>query len=518
MRQKDRIWTLIARRLAGEATDKELEELEELLKKYPEAGYSLQVLLDLWQTKNKKDPEEAESAFDHHLLRMEMEEKGSDPAGRPPGSSPVINTPQPASRRKRSSRMGMPSLFLHWKDLVEGYLKIAWRGLFRNTGFSAINISGLAIGIASAIVLLLWIGNELSYDQFHKDRDRIYQVYMHGVVGGRIETTSSTPMVMASALRMNYQHQVEEVTRINWVGAFVLSNGDKHLQTYGYLTDPSFLKLFSLPLIKGDPAMALREPHSLVLTEKLAKKLFGDADPMGQLVRIDSNINFTVTAVMKDLPPNTCLRFEYLVPWSYMKEVGWEESNWGNSNIETYVLLKPGVSETMADNSLRNIIRSHAPDVKNDVFLHPMRKWRLYSEFKDKKIVGGNINFVRMLGIIAGFILLIACINYMNLSTARSIRKAREVGIRKVIGAGRGSLVARFLGESILIAALSGFLALLIVQPALSWFNKLIQEELRSPMPIPGSGLAAWALSFSPVCSPAVTRHSIYRLTGRSMC
>jgi ABC-type antimicrobial peptide transport system permease subunit len=487
----------MARKLAGEATNKELEELEELLREHPQVGYSLQVLLDLWYTKTKGDPEEAESAFDHHLLRLE--EKSQDrsapiqsslnqsslnqsaPNQSVPASFPPAITPQPFTQRRHREKMDPWSLFLHGKDILENYFKIAWRSLFRNTGFSAINISGLAIGIASAIVLLLWIRNELSYDQFHKDRDRIYQVYMRGVVEGRTETTGSTPMVMASALKMNYQRQIEAVTRVNWVGAFILSAGDKHLQTYGYLTDPSFLKLFSFPLIKGDPATALQEPHSLVLTEKMAKKLFGDTDPMGQLVRIDSNINFTVTAVMKDLPSNTRFRFEYLVPWSYMKEVGWEESNWGNSNIETYVLLKPGVSERVADNSLHNIIHSHAPDVKNEVFLHPMRKWRLYSEFKDGKIAGGNINFVRMLGIIAGFILLIACINYMNLSTARSIRRAREVGIRKVIGAGKGSLIARFLGESILIAALSGFLALLIVQPGLNWFNKLIQEDLQIP-------------------------------------
>jgi len=477
MRQKDRIWTLMARKLAGEATNKELEELEELLKKHPEAGYSLQVLLDLWHTKNENDLEDAENAFDHHLLRMEEK----DPVGPSSGSPPAANTPRPASRGKRSNGMGTSSLFLHGKDLIEGYLKIAWRGLFRNTGFSAINISGLAIGIASAIVLLLWISNELSFDQFHKDKDRIYQVFLRAKVEGRIETANATPMVMAPVLKLNYPQQVEEVNRMNWVGAFILSAGDKHLQTYGYLTDSSFFKFFSFPLLKGDPATALREPHSLVVTEKMAKKLFGDTDPMGQSVRIDSNVNFTVTAVMKDLPSNTRFRFEYLVPWSYMKEVGWEEKNWGNSNIFTYVLLKPGVSETAADKSFQNIIQSHAPDIKNEVFLHPMRKWRLYSEFRDGKIVGGNINFVRMLGIIAGFILLIACINYMNLSTARSIRKAREVGIRKVIGAGRGSLVARFLGESILIAALSGFLALLIVQPALSWFNKLIDEDLQIP-------------------------------------
>jgi putative ABC transport system permease protein len=487
MKEQDRIWTLMARKLAKEATDKELEELQQLLKKYPEAGYSLQVLLDLWLTKEKNDAEEAEHAFDLHLLRMEqMDQERTDPA---PGihaatSSmapvPVIHKPH-VTRQRPSQKTSLFSFFSQGKDLLENYFKIAWRSLSRNKSFSTINISGLTIGIASAIVLLLWIHNELTYDQFHKDKDRIYQVFTKAVIDGRIEVTNGSPMVMAPILKANYPRQVEEVTRANWVGAFIFSVGDRHLESQGLLTDSSFFKLFSFPLIKGDPATALREPHSLVLTEKLAKRLFGDADPMGQSVKVDSNAFFTVTAVVKDLPPNTRFRFEYLVPWSYMKEVGWENTKWETQNIATYVLLKPGIGETEADNSFLNIIRSHAPDLKNEAFLHPMSKWRLYSEFKDGRIVGGGINEVKMMGIIAGFILLIACINYMNLSTARSIRRAREVGIRKVVGAGKGSLIGRFLGESILIAFLSGVLALVVVQPALSWFNKLIYEELTIP-------------------------------------
>ena len=485
MKPKDRIWTLLARKLAGEVTEKELEELHELLKKYPEAGYSTQVLLDLWQTENETDPEQAEQAFDHHLIRME--EKSPAPDNPATTATTAPDPPSPASRTQpphrwgRPPKRGIPSFLSNSADQLENYFKIAWRNIYRYKGFSAINISGLAIGIASAIVLLLWIRNELTYDQFHKNRDRIYEVLTKFGYEGKIEVSGGTPMVMAPVLKANYSDQVEEVVRTNWVAAFILSVGDKHLQTQGFLTDSAFFKLFSYPLVKGDPATCLREPHSLVVTEKLAKKLFGDADPMGQSVKIDSNAIFTVTAVVKDLPPNTQFRFDYLVPWSYMKEVGWEQKSWDNANIATYVLLKPGISEATADNSFRNVIRSHAPDIKNEAFLHPMRKWRLYSNFKDGKIAGGEIDNVRMLGIIAGFILLIACINYMNLSTARSIRRAREVGIRKVIGAGRGSLVGRFLGESIMVAFFSALIALLIVQPALAWFDKLIDVELTIP-------------------------------------
>ena len=483
MKEQDRIWILMARKLSGEATPEELSELARYQQEHPDMTYSLQVLADLWRSQNNTDQQQdTGEAFSRHLTRMALGD----------ATRPDLPVPAPAAAgfddlRRHSPRRA--SL-----DLLVNYFKIARRSLHRNKAFSAINISGLAIGLASAIVLLLWIRNELSFDQFHKNRDRVYQALCRGAFDGQhIDVEGRTPMVMGPWLAANYSREIETVVRMNWVGAFIFSVNDKHLQTQGYLCDPGFFNLFSFPLLKGDPATALTGPRNVVLTERLAKKLFGNADPMGRTISIDSTGNFVVSAVMKDQPPNTGFVFEYLVPWSYTNEVHWDQKDWDKSTISTYVLLRPGITEAAADKSIRMVIQQHAPEKKAEVFLHPMRKWYLYSNWVEGKATGGEINFVRMLAVIAGFILLIACINYMNLSTARSIRRAREVGIRKVVGAGRGSLIGRFLGESVLIAVLAGILALGIVAIALPWFRKLVMADLSIPYGDPWFWLAGGA-------------------------
>lgn len=474
MKEKDRIWILMARKLTGEATPEEIAELERFQQQHPESTYSLQVLADLWRSRRLPEESGAESAFNRHLTRMALRDLRDIQRDRQPSGGDG-----PAARAAAAITRAGP--FAQTRDLVDNYFKIAWRSLLRNKGFTAINISGLAIGLASAIVLLLWIRNELSFDQFHTNRDRIYQVMSRGAFDGHMEVDGRTPMVLGPVLQAAYRREVETTVRINWVGAFILSAGDRHIGTQGYLTDPGFFRIFSFPLLEGDTATALMGDRKIVLTQRLAKKLFGAEDPMGRNVRVDSTGDFVVSAVMKDQPPNTAFTFEYLIPWSYTREVHWEEPSWKKSTIATYVLLRPGVTGAGAESRLRNIIHEHQPELSSLLFLHPMRKWRLYSNFVDGKATGGEINFVRMLAIIAAFILIIACINYMNLSTARSIRRAREVGIRKVVGAGKGSLVSRFLGESVLISVLAGILALGIVVVALPWFNRLIDTGLTIP-------------------------------------
>ncbi len=474
MKKQDRIWKLFAKKLSGEASEKELAELELLLQKDPDATYSLQLLEGLWQQEKETNPQEAEGAFAWHLQRMARHEAQIKSANR--------LAKQSASKNNFTEKV--KNLFyplLSSNGMLQSYFKVTWRNLFRYKGFSFINISGLAIGMASAILILLWIQNEFSFDEFHTKKDRIYQLYSRATYDGRIASWPSTPMVMGSILKLTYP-EIEEEARLNWVAAFILSAGEKHLQTQGYLTDPGFLKMFDFPLKEGNASTALDGKHSIVITEKLSKKFFGDEDAMGKVIKIDSNAYFTVTGVMKDLPNNTRFNFDYLVPWSYMKEIGWDNPSWGESSIvQTFVLLKPGVSEKIANERLRNVITAHATDIKTQVFVHPLSKLRLYGEFENGKNVGGFIQTIRLFGIIAGFILLIACINYMNLSTARSEKRAREVGIRKVVGAEKRSLVWRFLGESIIISALAGFLALVIVQPSLKWFNWLIGEQLTIP-------------------------------------
>jgi putative ABC transport system permease protein len=364
--------------------------------------------------------------------------------------------------------------------MLKSYLRITWRNLLAQKAFSFINITGLAIGMASAALILFWVQNELSYDQFHNKKDQLYEVYNRSVFDGRLWCWGTTPKIMSKTLKSDYP-QVEETARINNCN-FLFTIGDKHLNIQGNITDPGFLTMFSFPLINGNSHTALSNVNSLVITEKLSKKLFGDENAMGKVIKIDSNAYFTVTGVMKDLPNNTKFDFEYLLPWSYLKKIGGDDPNWGNNSCQTYALLKPGTTEASANKSVINITRSHSNVKDIDVFFHPAAKWRLYSKFDEKgNISGGKIETVRTFSIIAVFILLIACINFMNLSTARSEKRAREVGIRKVVGALRISLIAQFLGESILIAFISGVFALLIVQLSMSGFNMLTDKHLFVP-------------------------------------
>jgi putative ABC transport system permease protein len=364
--------------------------------------------------------------------------------------------------------------------MFTNYLKVTWRNLFRYKSFSLINISGLAIGMAGAILILLWIQNEFSYDQFHEKKDRIYLLYNRKKIEGKMECSMGVPQVMTPFLKTNYP-QVEEVARLNGTGPFTLTVGEDHFEARGEMTDPGFLKIFSFPLIKGNVETALSTPRSMVITEKFAKKLFGKDDPMGKVIRIDSNANFAVTGVLKDPPNNTFFNDEYLIPYSYMKDAGWYNPSWKDSYTPTIVLLKPGVTEQMANDRFRDILKTNTDGADIEVFVHPISKWQLYSRFENGKIVGGGIENVRIFGLIAGFILFIACINYMNLSTARSIRRAKEVGIRKVVGARQSSLVLRFLGESTLISFLSGILGLVIVQLSIKGFNWLTWKNLTVP-------------------------------------
>jgi len=363
--------------------------------------------------------------------------------------------------------------------MLKNYLKIALRNLFRNKAFSAINIAGLAIGMASAILILLWIQNEISFDQFHEKKDRIYEAWNRAHFSGKLQCWNTTPKVLARTLERDIP-EVEQATRVNWSRNFLFSVGEKRLTVQGNMVDSNFLQMFSFPLLKGNSKLALMDMHSIVLTEKLAQKIFGNEDPMGKVIKIDNKDNFTVTGIARDLPNNTRFNFEYLLPWSYARYRGEDDENWGNNSTRTYVLVKPNVSFASADNKIRKLKARYDKneDPRWEMFLYPISKWRLYSRFKDGSEDGGRIEFVRMFGIIAVFILLIACINFMNLSTARSEKRAKEVGIRKVVGAQKGALIAQFIGESILLAFLAGIVAIGIVELSLPGFNKLTDKKL----------------------------------------
>ena len=364
--------------------------------------------------------------------------------------------------------------------MIRNYFKIAYRNLLRNKGFSFLNISGLAVGMASAMLILLWIQNEVSYDRFHSKGDRLFEAWSldRKAVDGEIRAYTPTPEVLAPALKKDYP-DIEEVTRVGWSQTVLMKAGEKYLKGKGMFVDSGFLTMFSFPLVAGDPNTALREPNSIVITEDMANKLFGNVHALGKTIKFDNEDNLVVTGIAKNLPNNTDFNFEYLTSYERKTAKGWIDNDWTDFSIRTFVLLKPKVSEATTTEKIKNTIFKYSGGrALTNLFLYPVNQLRLYSNFKNGKVAGGRIDTVKILGMIAAFVLLIACINFMNLSTARSEKRAKEVGIRKVAGALKQSLVFQFLSESVLFAFVAGVLALGIVELVLPSFNELTQKQL----------------------------------------
>lgn len=357
-----------------------------------------------------------------------------------------------------------------------------WRGLMNNKFYSFINIIGLTIGMASAILILLWIQNETSHDRFYEKTDRIYAANNRDKVNGKLAAWHTTPAPLGLAIKKDYP-EVEDVVRLNEYAAnFLLTAGDKHFSLHGEFADSGFLSIFSLPLLYGNATTSLNRPENIVLTQQLAIKLFGKEDVIGKTVRIDSSDYFTVSAVLKDLPSNTRFNFEYILPWSYAERKRMVGNNWGNNNIFTYILLKPGASQAAFDKKIRTITIDHAKGSGDasttEVFTQALKDEWLYNKDENGYYIGGRIERVRLFAIIAILILVVACINFMNLSTARSEKRSKEVGIRKVVGAQKKSLITQFTAESIFLAFIAGVIAIIIVQMVLPSYNKLLTLKL----------------------------------------
>jgi putative ABC transport system permease protein len=362
--------------------------------------------------------------------------------------------------------------------MIKNYLKIAFRNLFRHKAFSLINISGLAIGMASAVFILLWMYNQWAFDTFHTQKDRIYELWNKGNSEKKISCWNITPQPLAPTLMKDFP-EVEYAVRVNGEQTSLFSYGEKRIMSEGSIVDPAFLKMFTFPLFEGSAETALKDAFSLVITEKLAKKIFGNENPMGKILKVDNEDNFTVTGVLKDIPANTRFQMAYLVSWEYIKYKKQENEFWGNNCTKTYALLKPNTTLASIEPKLKDLRRQYQKDNKTDeFFLYPMSRWRLYSQFVNGVEEGSLLTVIKFAGILAFFILLIACINFMNLSTARSEKRAKEVGIRKVVGAQKGALILQFIGESIILSCIAGIIALLIVVLLLPTFSKFVFMDI----------------------------------------
>jgi len=381
--------------------------------------------------------------------------------------------------------------------MLKNYFKTAWRNLVRNKAYSALNIFGLAIGLTVALLIGLWVHYQYSYDRWLPDYQRSYQVWMRMSGSGGGWSQSATPLPLGEAIRREVPG-VEYVARTDWFGSRSLIAGDKKLYLRGAMADEDFLKIFQFPLKQGNRREILSDPGSIVLTQSTATSLFGNVDPVGKTVRMDNSYNAIVSGILNDIPANSTLQFDFIVPFSHavQTEAGLRQElgNWRNASWQTFVSLRPGVSHTQVEPVLSRLLKDHDPEdykiYKSRAFLHPLKDWHLYSDFREGIQAGGFIDYVRMFSIIGALVLMIACINFMNLSTARSERRAREVGVRKAIGSQRRDLIIQFLCESFAITLLAFLFCLLISVATLPAFNTLAGTRIT----IPWSSWVFWVI------------------------
>ena len=380
--------------------------------------------------------------------------------------------------------------------MIKNYLKIAWRNLIKNKASSLINIGGLAVGMAVAMLIGLWIWDEVSYDKYHRNYESVGQMMTTQTANGETGTFASTVVPLSNELRTKYSSDFKRVA-LTWESTHILAVGDKKISQNGMWAEPDLPAILSLVMIKGT-YQTFKDPTSLLLSASVAKSLFGNGDPINQLVRIDNNVTMKVVGVYQDLPHNTSFsQILCLMPWS--NNANWwktQSGQWSNHGCHLYVQLNNNVSFDGVSAKIRNITKPYFKINNETMQVFPMSKWHLYGEFQNGKSVGGRIQLVWLFGIIGVFVLLLACINFMNLSTARSEKRAKEVGIRKAIGSARGQLIRQFMSESMLVVFLSFLLTILLVSLAIPYFNHIADKEVSMPWANPLFWLLALGFTF----------------------
>ncbi len=381
-------------------------------------------------------------------------------------------------------------------SMYKSYLKIGWRNLLKNKGYSLISIGGLAMGLTVAIFIGLWIYDEFSFNKYHKNFKEIAQVWNFSIDPGTsiISSGQSIQYPVSATLKNNYSQYFRHVLLSWWVGDNTLSSADKKFKRRGEFIEGGVLDMLSLKMLKGTYE-SLNDPYSIVLSKSTAESIFGNDDPINKQLSIDSRMVVKVTGVYEDIPKNNSFSdVQFFAPWSlwlsFNKWAQGKEGDWYNRPFSIYAQLQPGITMEAANAALKDLYSKNVPgdfyktmeQNKPYVQLIPMKTWHLYTEFKDGKPAGGRITYVWLFGIVGAFVLLLACINFINLSTARSENRSREVGIRKATGSGKSQLISQFLSESFIVVTFAFLLALALVALLKNWFNELSDKNIVLPI------------------------------------
>ena len=377
--------------------------------------------------------------------------------------------------------------------MIKNYIKTAIRSLSKNKGFTAINVLGLALGLASCLLIIFYVFDELNYDRYNTKADRVYRVNEDIRFGGNTNSYAVAPAPLASALKNDFP-EVEQVVRFRSRGELQVKKGNQDIQENMVVyADPSIFKVFTLPMIDGDPATALNDTHSIVITEKTAQKYFNRTDVVGQVLTINDTALYKITGVIKNIPKQSHFNFDFFISMASTPEG--KDDAWFSSNFNTYVLLRQGTDFNKFQAKIPAFFKQQAgPQMQSVLHLTfdkfeqggnyfrinftPLKKIHLYSRREAELGMNGNIEFIYMFSAIALFILLIACVNFMNLSTARSANRAREVGVRKVLGSPRKYLIAQFLTESIIVTLIGAIIAFFAAWALLPLFNQMSGKDL----------------------------------------
>jgi putative ABC transport system permease protein len=382
-----------------------------------------------------------------------------------------------------------------WFGMFQNYFRTAWRSLLRNRLYSTLNVLGLAIGMAVALLIGLWVHQQYSYDRFLPGYQQAYQVKYNYINNGEVRTTSNVCIPLAEALKKDIPEVTHTAMAFGPGLAATFRNPekpDKRISLQGLNAGEEFLQIMQYPVLEGNAATALKDPASVVLTETAARALFGNDDPIGKTLVEWGSDAVKVTAVIKDIPRESTLQFGFISPFSAFASGGWVKAavtNWGHTFFTMYASLNPNAGYDKVAPKIATLVKKYAPDTyrtfQQQVIMQPLKDWHLYTDYKNGQATGGLIDYLRMFSIIGVLVLLIACINFMNLSTARSAKRAKEVGIRKVAGSSRRALITQFLVESVFITFVAFLLSLVIVQLVLPAFNALARTDIHLPLDNP---------------------------------